>query len=144
LKSVIFIPCSGAEYNGELARQAAIRLSEKSSIAKNCSVLCLTITLKYFILKKEQYFNIMKNNITSNFSVIIDGCSGACAFQIFRKLDIKPDLVINVNKIVPKKILNLKDINELTQISQMSNIKEKDIEKVCDYILQKLKENDIF
>lgn len=34
MKEIKIIACSGAEYNGELARQAAITLSENSPIAE--------------------------------------------------------------------------------------------------------------
>jgi uncharacterized metal-binding protein len=85
-KKIILIPCSGAGYNGELARQAAIQLTENSTIADKSLMLCFTIFLRYGLLKEDQSFKNMSEYLKSNFIVVIDGCSGGCALKILKKL----------------------------------------------------------
>ncbi|MHA1266976.1 MAG: putative zinc-binding protein [Candidatus Helarchaeota archaeon] len=142
-RNILFIPCSGAEYNGELARHVVIQLSEISPIAEISSVLCLTIFLKYHLLNKERLFEIMKKNIASNFSVVIDGCSGSCALHLLKTLDVKPDLVINLRKLVPKPTINFNDLQAFLNQPRMSNLKQEDIEKVTTYVLNQLSERKI-
>ncbi|MHA1251143.1 MAG: putative zinc-binding protein [Candidatus Helarchaeota archaeon] len=142
MKHIIFVPCSGSEYNGELARHIAIKLSEKSPIADMSSMLCFTILLRTNLLE-EPSFEIMKNDLTSNYIVVIDGCSGACAFKILKHLKITPDLVINLNKLVPKSKINLNDPQAFINRPRMSNLRQEDIDKVTHYILNQLQANKI-
>ncbi|MHC1591003.1 MAG: putative zinc-binding protein, partial [Candidatus Helarchaeales archaeon] len=133
---ITFIPCSGAEYNGELARKVAIELSEKSPIADFSSVFCMTIFLKYNLLKEERMAEMMKNGLTSGFIVIIDGCSGACAFKIFKHLNIKPNLVVNLRKLIPKKHVDLSNIKAILKQNLMTEIREVDVQKVKNHVLE--------
>lgn len=142
-KKIIFIPCSGAGYNGELARQAAIQLTENSSIADKSTMLCFTIFLRYGILKEDQSFKGMSDYLKSNLIVVIDGCSGGCALKILKNFDIKPDLVINLNKLIPKKVLDIKSIQNTCDIPRLSNIKKDDLEKVSNFIIDQLRDKKI-
>ncbi len=142
-KKIIFIPCSGADYNGELSRKVAIQLSDTSFIANSSSMLCFTIFLRHSLLKEEDSFKRIKDHLVSSYVVIIDGCSGSCAFKILKFLDINPDLVINLTKLVPKKPLDFKDIESFKNRPCLSKIKTSDIEKVSNHILQLLKEKKI-
>ncbi|MHA1800080.1 MAG: putative zinc-binding protein [Candidatus Helarchaeota archaeon] len=136
---IILIPCSGAEYNGELARQVAITLSEKSVIADHTSTLCLTIFMKHILLNENRLLEITKKKMEQSRVVIIDGCSGACVFKIFKNLNIKVDLVINLRKLFPKKTMNFRDIKAFLARPKMSDVKQEDIDKAIEYILNKLK-----
>jgi uncharacterized metal-binding protein len=142
-RKIIFIPCSGAGYNGELARQAAIRFTENSPLADKSLMLCFTIFLRYGLLKEDQAFKGMSDYLKSNFIVIIDGCSGGCALKILKNFDIKPDLVINLNKLIPKKVLDINAIQNPCDIPRLSNIKKEDLEKVSNFIVDQLKEKQI-
>lgn len=139
-KNIILIPCSGAEYNGELARRVAIRLSENSKISLISTMHCSTIFLKNVLLKQERMIEITKNNLRSSYIIIIDGCKISCASTIFRFLQIEPDIVIHIDELVPKAKINLNDIEAFKNRPRMSNIKEEDIEKVSKYLLKKLEE----
>ncbi len=142
MKGIIFVPCSGGDYNGELARHVAIHLSETSAIADKSSMLCFTIFLRNNLLR-EPSFEFMKKDLTSNYIVLIDGCSGACAFKILKHLEIKPDLVINLNKLIPKPKINLNDLQAFKNRPRMSNLRQEDISKVMHYILLQLQEKNI-
>ena len=142
-KKILFLPCSGAGYNGELARQAAIQLTENSPIADKSLMLCFTIFIRYGLLKEDQSFKSMSDYLKSNFIVIIDGCSGGCALKILKKFDIKPDLVINLNKLIPKKMLDINAIQNQCDIPRLSNIKKEDLEKVSSFMMDQLKEKKI-
>jgi len=142
-KKILFLPCSGAGYNGELARQAAIQLTENSPIADKSLMLCFTIFIRYGLLKEDQSFKSMSDYLKSNFIVIIDGCSGGCALKILKNFNIKPDLVINLNKLIPKKMLDLSAIQNQCDIPRLSNIKKEDLEKVSNFIMNQLKEKNI-
>jgi len=137
---VVLIPCSGAEYNGELARQVAIRLKENSKISSISSMHCSTIFFKNVLLKNEQLVEITKNHLKSCFLVIIDGCKTSCADSIFQTLDIKPDLLIHIDDFVPKGRINLNDIEAFKNRPQLSKINEEDIKKIADFVMTQLKE----
>ncbi|MHA1130449.1 MAG: putative zinc-binding protein [Candidatus Helarchaeota archaeon] len=137
MKRIIFVPCSGGEYNGELARRVAIQLSETSAIANNSSMLCFTIFLRNNLLR-EPSFEFIKKDLTSNYIVLIDGCSGACAFKILKHFEITPNLVINLNKLIPKPKINLNDLQAFKNLPRMSNIKQEDILKVENYVIEQL------
>ncbi len=139
VENIVLIPCSGSEYHGELARQAAIRLAEKSKIASNSSMTCSTIFLKNVLLEKEQLVEITKNHLKHSFIIIINGCNTACASVIYRHLDIVPDLIISVQDIIPKQRMNLNDLNTYKNLPKLSEIKEEDIRKVHKFVLQELK-----
>ena len=143
VKKIILIPCSGAGYNGELARQAAIQLTENSPIADKSLMLCFTIFLRYGLLKEDQSFKNMSEYLKSSFIVVIDGCSGGCALKILKNFDLKPDLVVNLNKLIPKKMLDLNAIQNPCDIPRLSNIKKEDLEKVSNFIMDQLKEKKI-
>jgi len=143
VKKIILIPCSGAGYNGELARQAAIQLTENSPIADKSLMLCFTIFLRYGLLKEDQSFKNMSEYLKSSFIVVIDGCSGGCALKILKNFDLKPNLVVNLNKLIPKKMLDLNAIQNPCDIPRLSNIKKEDLEKVSNFIMDQLKEKKI-
>jgi len=134
MRHIIFIPCPGSEYNGELARRAAIQLSEVSTIADKSSMFCLTIFLRNNLLK-ESSFEYMKTELTSNYIILIDGCNKACTFKILKHFEIKPHLVINLNKIIPKPKINLNDIQTFKNLPRMSDLRQEDINKVINYVL---------
>ena len=138
-ENIVLIPCSGSEYHGELARQAAIRLAEKSKIASISSMTCSTIFLKNVLLEKEQLVEITKNHLKHSFIIIINGCNTACASTIYKHLDVAPDLIISVQDIVPKQRMNLNDLNSFKNFPKLSEIKEEDIRKVLESVLQELK-----
>ncbi|NHI91066.1 MAG: hypothetical protein EAX96_01100 [Candidatus Lokiarchaeota archaeon] len=140
---ISLIPCSGADYNGELARQAAIKLSEDSPISEFSNMLCFTIFLRYNLLKEDQMASLMKTNLLSTYIVVIDGCSGACAFRILKGLDIEPNLVVNLQKLVPKEVVSPKNVKSILTHRSLNKIKEEDIKKVTNYILKKLQEEKI-
>ncbi len=142
MKRIIFIPCSGSEYNGELARHVAIQLNEASAIADKSSMLCFTIFLRNFLLK-EPSFEFMKADLTSNYIVLIDGCSGACTFKILKHFEITPNLVINLNKLIPKPKMNLNDIQAFKNRPRMNDLRQEDISKVIDYVFLQLQEKNI-
>ena len=112
IDNIIITPCSGAEYNGELARQVAIKLSENSEISSISSMHCSTIFLKNILLKNDILVQITKEHLKSSFSVIIDGCRISCVKTIFNFLELEPDLVIYVDEVVPKQKLNINDQNQ--------------------------------
>ena len=138
-ENIVLIPCSGSEYHGELARQVAIRLTEKSKIASISSMTCSTIFLKNVLLEKEQLVEITKNHLKHSFIIIINGCNTACASTIYNHLDVAPDLIISVQDIVPKQRMNLNDLNSFKNFPKLSEIKEEDIRKVLESVLQELK-----
>ncbi len=137
-ENIILIPCSGSEYHGELARQVAIRLAEKSKIAIISSLTCSTIFLKNVLLEKEQLVEITKNHLKHSFIIIINGCNTACASVIYEHLDIVPDLIISVQDIIPKQHMNLNDLNTFKNLPKLSEIKEEDIKMVIEFVLQEL------
>jgi len=138
-ENIVLIPCSGSEYHGELARQVAIRLVEKSKIASISSMTCSTIFLKNVLLEKEQLVEITKNHLKHSFIIIINGCNTACASVIYKHLEIVPDLIISVQDIIPKQRMNLNDLNTFKNLPKLSEIKEEDIRKVLEFVLQELK-----
>jgi uncharacterized metal-binding protein len=137
-ENIVLIPCSGSEYHGELARQVAIRIAEKSKISSMASMSCSTIFFKNVLLGKEQLVEITKNHLKNSFVIFINGCNTSCTTKIYEFLDVVPDLVISVQTIVPKQQLNLNDITTFKSIPKISAIKEEDIEKVIEYILKEL------
>ncbi|MFW5895541.1 MAG: putative zinc-binding protein [archaeon] len=141
--NIILIPCSGSEYNGELARQVAIRLNEKSPISKKSSMLCSTTFLKNILLKKEVFVDITKNNLNSSFVIVIEGCKSTCKSLILRHIGIKPDMIIHIDQIVPKERLDLSNLEAFKNRPRLSDIKEEDISKVIDKIMKKLKKKNI-
>ena len=138
--NIVLIPCSGSEYHGELARQVAIRLAEKSKIASISSMTCSTIFLKNVLLEKEKLVEITKNHLEHSFIIIINGCNTACTSVIYKHLDIVPDLIISVQDIIPKQHMNLNDLNTFRNLPKLSEIKDEDIRKVVEFVLQELKE----
>lgn len=142
MKDLEFIACSGADYNGELARQVAIRLCENSPIQDNSSLFCFTIFLKNCMLKDKKAFETMKQQLTSSSIIVIDGCSGGCVFKLLNFLKIKPDLVINLQKLVPKEKINPNDISSFKR-PNLAHVREEDIEKVSNYIMEQLKEKNL-
>ena len=138
-ENIVLIPCSGSEYHGELARQVAIRLAEKSKISSISSMTCSTIFFKNVLLEKEKLVEITKNHLEHSFIIIINGCNAACTSVIYEHLDIQPDLIISVHDIIPKHRMNLNDLNTFKNLPKLSKIKEEDIKKVLDFVLQKLK-----
>ena len=139
-ENIILIPCSGSEYHGELARQVAIRLAEKSKIASISSMTCSTIFLKNVLLEKEKLVEITKNHLEHSFIIIINGCNKTCASVIYKHLNIVPDLIISVQDIIPKQHMNLNDLNTFRNLPKLSEIKDEDIRKVVEFVLQELKE----
>ena len=140
-ENIIFVPCSGSEYHGELARQVAIQLTENSSISSLASMTCTTILLKNVLLEKGHIVEITKDHLKHSFLVMINGCNTACASQIYEHLGIKPDLIISIQDIIPKQRINLNDINSFKNRNKLSEIKEEDIKKVLEHILNELKNN---
>ena len=142
-ENIILIPCSGSEYHGELARQVAIRLAEKSKIASISSMTCSTIFLKNVLLEKEKLVEITKNHLEHSFIIIINGCNKTCASVIYKHLNIVPDLIISVQDIIPKQHMNLNDLNTFKNLPKLSEIKEEDIRKVIEFVLQELKKQGL-
>lgn len=142
-KNIVLIPCSGSEYHGELARQVAIQLTEKSKISTISSMACSTIFLKNVLLEKEQLVEITKNHLKHSFIIIINGCNTACASVIYKHLDIAPDLIISVQDIIPKQRINLNDLNTFKNLPKLSEIKGEDIRKVIEFVLQYLKKKGL-
>lgn len=140
LDNIILIPCSGSEYNGELARQVAIRLNDRGPISKSSSILCSTTFLKNILLEKEVLVDITKKNLKSSFLIVLEGCKSSCKSLILKQIGIKPDMIIHVDQIVPKEKLNLSDLEAFKNRPRLSNIKEKDISKVVNYITKNLRE----
>lgn len=140
-ENIVLISCSGAEYHGELAHQVAIRLAEQSSISEISSKLCTTILFKNALLKKDRLVEITKRYLKHNFIVVIDGCKTSCASKILKTLEINSDLIITVQDIVPKPKMNLNDLSTYKNLPKLSNLKEEDLEKVTNHILEKLKAN---
>ena len=138
--NIVLIPCSGSEYHGELAHQVAIELAEKSEISTLASMTCSTIFLKNVLLGKDQMVEITKNHLKHSFLIMINGCKTACATQIYNHLGIRPDLIVSVQDMVPKQRMNLNDLNTFKKTPKLSEIKEKDKNKVKEHILKKLKE----
>ncbi|TKJ20107.1 MAG: hypothetical protein CEE43_13745 [Promethearchaeota archaeon Loki_b32] len=138
-KNIVLIPCSGSEHHGELARQVAIHLAEKSKIASISSMTCSTIFLKNILLEKEQLVEITKNHLKHSFIIVINGCNIACASVIYKHLDVVPDLIISVQDIIPKQRMNLNDLNTFKNLPKLSEIKEEGITKVIEFVLQELK-----
>ena len=143
LNNIVLIPCSGSEYHGELARQVAIRLAEKSKISPLSSISCTTILLKNVLLQKQNMVDITKNHLMNSFLIIINGCYTACASQIYEQLGIKPDLLISVQEIIPKQHINLNDINTFKNKKKLSELDEEDVKKVVEHIFDKLKERGL-
>lgn len=137
-ENIVLIPCSGSEYNGELARQVAIRLAEKSEIASISSMTCSTIFLKNVLLGKEKLVEITKNHLEHSFIIIINGCNTACASVIYNHLNIIPDLIISVQDIIPKQSMNLNDLTTFKKLPKLSEIKEEDVRKVLEFVFQEL------
>ena len=142
-ENIVLIPCSGSEYHGELARQVVIRLAEKSKIATISSMTCSTIFLKNVLLEKQHLVEITKNHLKHSFIIIINGCNTACASVIYKHLDIVPDLIISVQEIIPKQRMNLNDLNTFKNLPKLSEIKEEDIRKVIELVLQDLKKQGL-
>ncbi|MFO8018426.1 MAG: putative zinc-binding protein [Promethearchaeia archaeon] len=140
LDNIVLIPCSGSEYNGELARQVAIRLNDEGVISKNSSMLCSTTFLKNILLEKQSLVDITKNNLKSSFLIVIEGCKSSCKSLILKQLGINPDMIFHVDQIVPKERLNLSDLEVFKNRPRLSNIKKDDISKMVDYIIKSLKE----
>ncbi len=138
IENIILIPCSGSEYHGELARQAAIILAEKSKISVITSMTCSTIFLKNVLLGKDKLVEISKNHLKNSFIVIINGCTTSCASEIYRALEIEPDLIISVQNLIPKQHLNLNDLNAFNKLPKMSEIKQEDLDLVINHILSEL------
>ncbi|MFX0140277.1 MAG: putative zinc-binding protein [Candidatus Hodarchaeota archaeon] len=137
-ENIILIPCSGSEYHGELARQVAIHLAEKSKISTFSWMTCSTIFLKNVLLGKNRIVEITKNHLRHSFILIINGCRTACASAIYTNLEIVPDLVISVQDIIPKQRMNLNDLNAFKNTPKLSEIKAEDIDRVENSILNKL------
>jgi len=145
MTNIKIIPCSGAEYNGELSRQVAIRLCEKGSIANHSTMLCFTIFLRTLLSNPERAPEIIKNQLSSSFVIVIEGCKGSCVLKILKILnsaDFKPDLHINIEKLIPKKIIDYKKSSSIENVPRLSVIKTKDIELISNSILEQLKEKD--
>jgi len=143
VENIVLIPCSGSEYHGELARQVAIRLAEKSEIASISSMTCSTIFLKNVLLENHQLVEITKNHLKQSFIIIINGCKTACTSVIYKHLDIVPDLIISVQDVIPKQRMNLNDLNTFRNLPKLSEIKDEDIRKVVEFVLQELKEQGL-
>jgi len=137
-ENIILIPCSGSEYHGELARQVAIRLTEKSEISALASMTCSTIFLKNVLLEKEQLVEISKKHLEHSFVVIINGCNTSCSSHIYEHLGISPQLIISVQDIIPKQRININDINSFKNQKKLSEIKSEDVQKVIDHVLKEL------
>jgi uncharacterized metal-binding protein len=137
-ENIVLIPCSGAEYHGELARQVAIRIAEKSKISSISSMSCSTIFFKNVLLGKEQLVDITKNHLKHSFIIIINGCNTACASVIYEYLDNVPDLIISVQDVIPKQRMNLNDLNTFKNLPKLSEIKEGDIKKVIGHVFNEL------
>ena len=142
-ENIILIPCSGSEYHGELARQVAIRIAERSKISPLASMMCSTIFLKNILLGKENMVEITKNHLKNSYLILINGCDIACMSQIYNYLGIKPDLIISVQDIIPKQHMNLKNLEAFKKSPKLSEIKEKDIFKVSSHIIEGLKKHGI-
>ena len=138
-ENIILIPCSGSEYHGELARQVAIQIAEKSRISNLASMTCSTIFLKNVLLRKDQMVQISKNHLENSFLIMINGCNTACMSQIYDYIGVKPDLIISVQDIIPKERINLNDFNTFKNKNKLSEIKEGDINKVIEYVFTELK-----
>ena len=138
-ENIILIPCSGSEYHGELARQVAIQIAEKSRISNLASMTCSTIFLKNVLLRKDHMVEISKNHLENSFLIMINGCNTACMSQIYDYIGIKPDLIISVQDIIPKERINLNDLNTFKNKNKLSEIKEGDINKVIEYVFTELK-----
>lgn len=139
-RDIIIIPCSGAEYHGELARQVAIKLSEKSKISTYSSMFCSTIFLKNVLLEKERMVEITKNDLKSKFIIVLDGCRTSCESLMLKNLGINPDLILHLNNIVPKEKVHLDDIEAYKNRPKLSEIKGEDIIKSTQHILEKLRD----
>jgi uncharacterized metal-binding protein len=137
-ENIILIPCSGSEYHGELARQVAIQIAEKSKISTLASMTCSTIFLKNILLRKDRMVEISKNHLKNSFLIMINGCNTACMTQIYDSIGIKPDLIISVQDIIPKERINLNDLNTFKNKNKLSEIKEGDIKKVIDHVFNEL------
>lgn len=140
-ENIILIPCSGSEYHGELARQVAIQIAEKSRISTLASMTCSTIFLKNVLLQKEYMVEISKNHLKNSFLIMINGCNTACMSQIYDYIGVKPDLIISVQDIIPKERINLNDLNTFKNKNKLSEIKEGDIKKVIDHVFNELKKH---
>ena len=146
MTNIKIIPCSGAEYNGELSRQVAIRLCENGPIANHSTMLCFTIFLRTILSNPEKATEIIKNQLSSNFVIVIEGCKGSCVLKILKLLnstEFKPDLHINIEKSVPKKIIDYKKIRATENIPRLSNLRIEDIDQVSNSIIKQLKEKGI-
>lgn len=137
-ENILLIPCSGSEYHGELARQVAIYLAEKSEISAVSSMSCSTIFLKNILLGKEALVEITKNHLKNSLIVVLNGCRTACASTIYKHLDVVPDLIISIQDIIPKQRLNLTDLNTFKNTPKLSEIKEQAIIKVKTHVLSEL------
>lgn len=141
-KNIILIPCSGSEYNGELARKIALNLDVNDSISNFSEFFCSTFFLRNYLLKKENLFEMTKQRLFSNYIIVIDGCRTSCMVQILKALDIKPDLVINLQQFVPKPDLDLNDPNAFQKIPKANDVNHEEVEKISNYILDKLREKN--
>ena len=142
-ETIILVPCSGSEYNGELARQVAIRIAEKSQLSAFSSMTCSTIFFKNILLGKDKLVEITKNHLKNSFIILIDGCNTGCESSIYEHLKIVPDLLISVQDIVPKQRMNLKDLSTFKKLPKLSQIKEEDIKNVSELIFQELKKKGL-
>ena len=84
--------------------------------------------------------DITKKNLKSSFLIVLEGCKSSCKSLILKQIGIKPDMIIHVDQIVPKEKLNLSDLEAFKNRPRLSNIKEKDISKVVNYITKNLRE----
>ena len=143
IEKITLIPCSGSEYHGELARQAAIIISEKSKISNITSMTCSTIFLKNVLLNKDKLVEISKNHLKNSFIVIINGCKTSCASEIYRVLEIEPNLIISVQDLIPKQHLNLNDLNAFKNLPKMSEIKKQDLDLLVNHILDQISQSEL-
>ncbi|MBY9013620.1 MAG: hypothetical protein KGD70_14700, partial [Candidatus Lokiarchaeota archaeon] len=54
-----------------------------------------------------------------------------------------PDLIISVQDVIPKQRMNLNDLNTFRNLPKLSEIKDEDIRKVVEFVLQELKEQGL-
>jgi len=143
LENIVLIPCSGSEYHGELARQVAIHLSEKSELSNIISMTCTTIFFKNVFLGKDNIVEITRNHLKHSFIVVINGCNTACTSQIYEHLDIKPDLIISVQDVIPKQRVNLNDLDAFRKLKKLSDIDQDDLNLVTSHILSELEKKGL-
>ncbi|GAH77158.1 unnamed protein product, partial [marine sediment metagenome] len=61
-----------------------------------------------------------------------------------KALDIKPDLVINLQQFVPKLSLDLNDPDAFQKIPKANDVNQEEVEKISNYILDKLREKNLW